>query len=156
MNYLIKYLFGYDNSLLRLISIHHSVLGIKYTVPRSLLLSLLTMASRKVRGMKWAGVLSIQVDTILMTVSTDETGIDPSNGLLSVAYHYYDDQITNDIQLLVNIGGDVNTTEFDKITPLLMATYLNNMAAWQQSPQKDRHSPFRKQHDRSWTRTTDP
>ena len=129
INYLIKYLFGYDNSLLRLISIHHSVLTIKYTVPRSLLLSLLIMASRKVRGMIWAGVLSIQVDTILMTVSTNENGIDPSDALLGVAYRYYDDPITNDIHLLVNIGGDVNTSGFNKSTPLMMAALVNNVAA---------------------------
>ena len=129
INYLIKYLFGYNNSLLRLISIHHSVLTIKYTIPRSLLLSLLIMASRKVRGMIWAGVLSIHIDTILMTVSTIETGIDPSSTLLDVACRYYDDQNTNDIHLLVNIGGDVNTTGFDKITPLMMAALVNNVAA---------------------------
>ena len=129
LHHLTEYLFEDSSSLLQFSEIHHSVLTIKYTVPRSLLLSLLIMASRKVRAMKWAGVLSIQVDTILMTVSTNETGIDPSSTLLDVAYHYYDDQITNDIHLLVNIGGDVNTTGFDKITPLGMAALVNNVAA---------------------------
>ena len=129
LHHLTEYLFEDSSSLLQISKIHHSVLTIKYTIHRSLLLSLLTMASRNVRGMKWAGVLGIQVDTILMTVNTIETGIDPSSTLLEVACRYYDDQITNDIHLLVNIGGDVNTTGFDKITPLLMAALVNNVAA---------------------------
>ena len=67
LHHLTDYLFEDSSSLLKFSIIHHSVLTIKYSIPRSILLSLLIMASRKVRGMKWAGVLSIQVNTILMT-----------------------------------------------------------------------------------------
>ena len=135
LHHLTDYLFEDSSSLLKFDEIHHSVLTIKYTVPRSLLLSLRNMASRKVRGMKWAGVLSIQVDTILMTVSTNETCIHPSDALLDAA-RLNDDQITNDIHLLVNIGGDVNTigtlqlsTRTREVTPLIMAAIEGSVSS---------------------------
>ena len=135
LRHLTDYLFEDSSSLLKFDVIHHSVLTIKYTVPRSLLLSLLIMASRKVRGMKWAGVLSIQVNTILMTVSTNETGTHPSDALLDTA-RLNDDQITNDIHLLVNIGGDVNTkgtltfsTHTLEVTPLILAAKEGNVSS---------------------------
>ena len=135
LRHLTDYLFEDSSSLLKFDVIHHSVLTIKYTVPRSLLLSLLVMASRKVRGMEWAGVLSIQVNTILITVSTNETGIHPSYALLKAA-RCNDDQITNDIHLLVNIGGDVNAkgtltygTHTFEVTPLILAAKEGNLSS---------------------------
>ena len=135
LRHLTDYLFEDSSSLLKFDVIHHSVLTIKYTILRSLLLSLLIMVSRKVRGMKWAGVLSIQVDTILMTVSTNETGIHPSDALLEAAY-FNDDQITNDIHLLANIGGDINTISTFKVstgildvTPLILAAEMGNISS---------------------------
>ena len=135
LHHLTDYLFEDSSSLLKFSLIDHSVLTIKYTIPRSILLSLLTMASRKVRCMEWAGVVRVQVDTMLMIVSTNETGIHPSYALLATVYSS-DDQITNDIHLLVNIGGDVNTvstlkasTGIFEVTPLILAAEMGNVSS---------------------------
>ena len=53
-----------------------------------------------------------------------------------------------------------NTTHAYKLITIHRGVYLGitllTVLTWRRSPQKDRHSLFRKQHDHSWTRTTDP
>ena len=122
---LMKYLFGNNNSLLRLISIHHSVLTIIFTVPRSILLFVITMASRKIRGMKWAGVLSVQIGTVLLKINdNNESDIETSWGLVNPARDS-DQRIADDIQFLVNIGCDVNMKDNHGRTPLALAACGN-------------------------------
>lgn len=78
--------------------IHHSVLTIVYIGPDSLCLSLIVMATRKVRSMRLVGVLSVQVDIILMKFE-NVSNIEPSQALLiaaKVTHNKVGDNITQD------------------------------------------------------------
>lgn len=125
LHHLIDYMFKGNATLLRLISIHYSVLTIKYAVPRLLLLPLITMASRKVVGLSLAGVLSIQVGTLLLNISKHDSDLSESILQVSQCSHdsYVDDLklLVDDLKLLLNIGGDVNSRDENNQTPLIFA-----------------------------------
>ena len=123
LHHLIRYMFKGNATLLRLISIHYSVLTIMYAVPISLLLSLITMASRKVIGLSLAGVLSIQVGTLLLNISKHDS--DLSESILQVAQYSHVD----DLKFLLNIGGNVNSRDENNQTPLIFAAFRGEWLA---------------------------
>ena len=128
LRHLTQYLFKDSSSLLTFSVIHHSLLTIKYTAPDSLLLSFITMASRSIRGMKWAGIISIQVGTVILEING--TDYHPSKALMIAASKLFSDSyITDDIRLLINIGGDVNFKNviYPNTTPLLVAASIGNL-----------------------------
>ena len=127
LQHFINYLFGDNSSLVKFSIIHHTVLTITYTVPGSLLLPLIIMASRKKKNMKWVGVLSVQVGTILMKVNEDDgSDIDPSAALIEASGDP-DVLIIDYIKLIVNIGGNANFKDKYGQTPLTVAAYLGNV-----------------------------
>ena len=127
LHHLVNYLFEDSSSFLKFSVIHHSVLTIVYIGPESLYLSLIVMATRKVRSMRLVGVLSVQVGIILMKVE-NVSNIEPSEAL-SIAAEVIHDTIGDDIKLLVNIGGDVNFKDKSGHTPLLIAAFKRNLFA---------------------------
>ena len=66
MDCLIKYLFAEYKDSVRLVGIHHSELTIVYTVPLSVILCLITLASKRISAIRAIDIISIQIGPLQM------------------------------------------------------------------------------------------
>ena len=127
-----EYVFGADASLMRLISIHHSVLTVTYVIPKSLEMSVHLVAS------------NVQHNFILVRMSVQSLSIgghsinmqssiydDISEGLVDVLHIEGKEEqfYVSNIQFLVDIGANVNYTDSAGRTPLMVAVVSKIHAA---------------------------
>ncbi len=131
-----EYVFGADASLMRLISIHHSVLTVTYVIPKSLELSVLSKAQRNVQLLKisvlnlFVGEVSLFNDTNSIQYMNMYNGTSEALCYICHTVNPQDEQFSNlSIHFLVAIGADVNYLCDLNITPLMVTVVKGNKAA---------------------------
>ena len=130
-----EYVFGADASLMRLISIHHSVLTVTYVIQNSLYsyLSVERNIRHRLLLLKLSVVLKVSIGEVVLFHVDYTMYNDTSEALLNILHtpkdQDYDEQFNNNsIHFLVAIGADVNYNG-SSITPLMAAICTGNKAA---------------------------
>lgn len=129
---LIDYVFGDDAALLVLISIHHSILTIIYTMPVELVTSVTLKATQpeNTHRLKIAGVHALEVNLINVTLNFTNTAEPEPMDLSLILFEMIMNTTTNttdsmvdDIQFIIDIGANVNYNNSYNSTPLHIASY---------------------------------
>ena len=136
LHHLIDHLFG-NAALLKLISIHQSILTVGYVAPKSLLLYLIVLACKKRVGAFFAGVVSIQISRILLQKSRDShvlsclrrygSNPSPSEAILSTKDLDLTMQDKSEvIKLLLLLGGNPDYRDRKTTFTPLFLSVMNN------------------------------
>ena len=132
---LVEYWFGHCKNIIRLVtivSIHHSTLTIVYTAPKSAILCLIALASKRISIMKTMGILSIQIGPLLIKELEIIEQLRPKYRaetleqlLFAVisAEWYSSKQRALIIELLAYIGINIDTKWQGAITPLIYSVF---------------------------------
>ena len=127
---LIEYVFGADASLMRLISIHHSVLTVTYRILNSshIYQSVEGNIRHNLLLLKWSLVLKVSIGEVVLFHVDHILYNDTSEALLDIlrTANDQDEQFNNNaIRFLVAIGADVNYNG-SSYTPLMVAILTGN------------------------------
>ena len=128
-----KHVFGADASLMRLISIHHSILTVIYELPKSLYQSVLLNVRHHILFLQ-ISVLSLSIEEVVLFKIIEDAVMynDTSEALFTIlSIEGKDEQFyTSLIHFLVDIGANVNYySNCLGFTPLMMVIDLDMQAA---------------------------